>query len=267
MDYLSLISKLIGSSLLAIALLVILYISFSASQHLFGKQVLISYAISALTLLIFSFFGFSYITKQLNNSQLELRGFFTFEQIFSELIISVIMVVSFIGARLILKSISRLFKKEKISSEVTLTPLQQDVEQPFYGRIENEEIRKFLKTWGKQKNIRIPITTHDLLVFFAEKYWEIHSITGEKSLEACLLDCHIGIEYPPTEREFSIFDMENPDEEPKFIPLEFFESDVFITDVGKHKVHTSLIMHDREFSITANETEAIEKIKKLSELA
>src|SRR6266508_3655316 len=95
MEYLPLISKLISSSLLALLLMAIGYLSFSSTQHIFGKQIL-CYMVSILTLLILVSVGLLILDRQLGNLHLELTKYFVPDRIIIELVISVLIVISFV---------------------------------------------------------------------------------------------------------------------------------------------------------------------------
>src|SRR6266508_3766937 len=110
MEYLPLISKLIISSLLSLLLMAIGYLSFSATQRLFGKQI-ISYMVSILTLLILVSVGLLILDRQLGNLHLELTKYFVPDRIIIELVISVLMVISFVSTRLIIKGTQTTIKQ------------------------------------------------------------------------------------------------------------------------------------------------------------
>lgn len=110
MEQFPLISKLIGSSLLALSMLVVLYLVFSTSQSLFGKQIL-SYFAAALALLTLTSIGLLIVARRLNNFQLGLTDFLSPDKIISELVVSVIMVVSFLVTRIIIVYARSVFRR------------------------------------------------------------------------------------------------------------------------------------------------------------
>jgi hypothetical protein len=150
MDYLTIISKLIFSSLLAILVIAIVYLSFSVTKRLFGKQKL-SYATSTLTLLILVSISFLISDRWLNNLQLELIDYFVPERIISELIISILMVVSFTGTQVLLKEGIRLFNSFRTPSFSRLLT-QWDLEKVSDERVKEEQALLSLQKWIKRKD-------------------------------------------------------------------------------------------------------------------
>jgi len=266
-------SKLIGSSLLALLLLLVAYLTFSITNRIFKKQ-LLSYAIAIMVLFVLLVATLGTLINQEPNLQFALTDIFLSTKFVIELRVSILMVVTFFGTQFVIHTIRRAFTESppfwvnvpirraylKLSFWRVYDPILQVFAQPVYERNQNEYIRMSLKTWTEEKQIEAPITT-----FFADKYWDIKNATGDAELNKSAGAYDVSIVYPSAEREIVFYNTRAPDQETRFLSIEdHVDPDPFNAFLEQGDNLKALMAFCKTYSFVSDENKALLNVKNLS---